>query len=120
MSEIRGVYHVEATPLGYMPLPEVYSALDFALSLARGEGPEAEAAKAFMLTWYADGSAPSVAQVAQNAQAMRDQINALTDAYRATLTAFVDRLADHSCPLPGTPFGDYFADLAQVRSDTGS
>ena len=119
MSEIPATYNVEQSPIGYMPLPEVYAALDYVLGIARGEPGEAtaaaEAGNAFLLPWFRAGALPSQAEIAQLKEAMGGQIDALTAAFASTLRTFVDGLDEHPCPLPGTPFGDYYPDLAQLQ-----
>lgn len=120
MSETPAVYHVQPHLQGNRPQAEADAALGFALSVARGHGPMADAGRAFLLAWYAGGTAPSGEQVTHKAQAMREQIDALTGAYRAALSAFVDQLAEHPSPRPGTPLGDYYDDLVQLQSAAGN
>lgn len=109
-------HHPEESPIGYMPLPQVYAALDFVLALARNEAspPLAAAGKSFLRPWYSAGGMPSDSQIDQARAQLSEQIRALTDAFEATLRGFVADFDNHPCPLPGTPFGGYYRDLIEL------
>ena len=123
MSEERATYsyHPEQHPLGYMPLPEVYAALDTVLAFARNaESPAVDAGRRFLMRWHQLGVLPTPGEVEQARQDMGAQIDALTAAFNATLRAFVVELDAHPSALPGSPFGDYFHDLVDLSSTVSS
>ena len=119
MSEERATYAYtpEQHPLGYMPLPEVYASLDAVLAFARNPAsPAASAGTDFLLRWYRLGVVPARDDIDQAKAAMAGNLDALASAFRASLQAFVDGLAEHPSPLPGSPFGDYFHDLVDLAA----
>lgn len=123
MSEQHATYTVqpEQHPLGYMPLPELYASLDAVLAFARNpDSPAAGAGRDFLLRWYRLGVVPSRQDTDQAKDAMANNIDALASAFRASLQGFVDGLAEHPSPLPGSPFGDYFHDLVDLAASDDS
>ena len=123
MSEIPAPNRPKLQPVGYLPLPSVFCALDYVLTVwlesreaSLAPRPHGANATDFLMTWLQLGAMPSSDQLGQAKASMHQQIDALAAALTETLRSFVDDLGSHPAPLPGSPFGDYFHDLVDLSA----
>lgn len=111
-------YPPQDDPAGYMPLSEVYAALDFILHCAsntESHRPATRAARDFLASWLQLGPSPGVTQLQTTQQALTVAAAAVAAAFQEALAGFISDLASHPSPGPGSVFGAYHRELSELQ-----